>query len=73
MGTFGSAGDLHARSVNLRTAATLIRLTANSGRSSLNCPSMWSDGRSQVVANRPEAALDVCLLSSYVVGFHGGF
>ena len=32
--TFGSAGVLYARSVNLRTAATLIRLTANSGSSS---------------------------------------
>ncbi len=32
--TFGSAGVLYARSVNLRTAATLIRLTANRGSSS---------------------------------------
>ena len=31
--TFGSAGFLYARPVNLRTAATLIRLTANSGSS----------------------------------------
>ena len=32
--TFGSAGFLLSRSVNLRTAATLIRLTANRGSSS---------------------------------------
>ena len=32
--TFGSAGFLLPRSVNLRTAATLIRLTANRGSSS---------------------------------------
>ena len=31
--TFGSAGFLDSRSVNLRTAATLIRLTANRGSS----------------------------------------
>lgn len=32
--TFGYAGCLESRSVNLRTAATLIRLTANRGSSS---------------------------------------
>ena len=32
--TFGCAGFLDSRSVNLRTAATLIRLTANRGSSS---------------------------------------
>jgi len=32
--TFGSAGVLYARSVNLRTAATFIRLTASRGSSS---------------------------------------
>ena len=39
--TFGSAGVLYARSVNLRTAATLIRLTANRGSfSTIGAPPM---------------------------------
>ena len=39
--TFGSAGFLLSRSVNLRTAATLIRLTANRGSfSTIGAPPM---------------------------------